>query len=118
MGLTSCILKFAAPVPKITRYEKYLFIGPHPDDIEIGKQYVEVVFDVDGFTHNGFYYQPLKEQVSKYMIYGLLPNNCYIYGKQYTFHIGLDLSSVYHKITFAPSVGDWETKIYENNDTF
>ena len=36
MGLTSCILKFAAPVPKITRYEKYLFIGPHPDDIEIG----------------------------------------------------------------------------------
>ena len=39
-------------------------------------------------------------------------------GEQYTFHIGLDLSSVYHKITFAPSVGDWETKIYENNDTF
>ncbi len=39
-------------------------------------------------------------------------------GKQYTFHIGLDLSSIYKQITFAPSVGDWETKIYENNEDF
>ena len=89
-----------------------------PDDIEIGKQCVEVIYDVEGFTHNGFYYEPLKEQVAKYMLYGLLPDNVFAYGKQYTFHIGLDLSSVYHQITFAPSVGDWETKIYENNDDF
>ena len=89
-----------------------------PDDIEIGKQYVEVIYDVDGFTHNGFYYQPLKGQVSKYMLYGLLPDNTFVYGKQYTFHIGMDLSSVYHQITFAPSIGDWETSIYENNDDF
>ncbi len=33
-------------------------------------------------------------------------------------HIGLDLSSVFHQITFAPSIGDWETKIYEQNDDF
>ncbi len=39
-------------------------------------------------------------------------------GKQYTFHIGLDLSSVYHEITFAPTVGEWETHIYENNEDF
>ena len=39
-------------------------------------------------------------------------------GKQYTFHIGLDLSSVYKQITFTPSVSEWETKIYENNDDF
>lgn len=89
-----------------------------PDEIEIGKQYVEVVFDVDGFEHGGFYYAPLKEQVFKYMLYGLLPNNEFVYGKQYTFHIGLDLSSIYKQITFAPSVGDWETKIYENNEDF
>lgn len=89
-----------------------------PDDIEIGKQCVEVVYDVEGFTHNGFNYPPLKNQVAKYMLYGLLPNNEFVYGKQYTFHIGLDLSSVYHEITFAPAVGDWETKIYENNDDF
>lgn len=36
MGLTKLILKFAAPLPKIESYERYLFIGPHPDDIEIG----------------------------------------------------------------------------------
>ena len=79
---------------------------------------MEVVFDVEGFTYNGFYYGPLEIQVAKYMLYGLLPNNEFIYGRQYAFHIGLDLSSVYHTITFAPSVSDWETKIYENNDTF
>lgn len=36
MGLTKAILKFAAPLPKIVEQERFLFIGPHPDDIEIG----------------------------------------------------------------------------------
>ncbi len=36
MSLTGMILKYAAPVPKIESFERYLFIGPHPDDIEIG----------------------------------------------------------------------------------
>lgn len=36
MGLTKLILKFAAPLPRIENYERYLFLGPHPDDIEIG----------------------------------------------------------------------------------
>ena len=89
-----------------------------PDEIEIGKQYVEVIYDVEGFTLNNFYYEPLKEQRAKYMLYGLLPDNVFVYGRQYTFHIGLDLSSVYSQITFAPAVSDWETKIYENNDNF
>jgi len=89
-----------------------------PDEIRYGTQFVEVVYDVEGFTHNGFYYEPLKEQVARYLLYGLLPDNVFVYGRQYTFHIGIDLSSVYKEITFAPSVGDWETKIYENNDDF
>ncbi len=36
MGLTRIALKIAAPVPKVENYNRYLFIGPHPDDIEIG----------------------------------------------------------------------------------
>ena len=36
MGLTSVVLKFAAPAPQIMDFSRYLFIGPHPDDIEIG----------------------------------------------------------------------------------
>lgn len=89
-----------------------------PDEIEYGKQFVEVVYDVEGFELNGTYYPPLEDQVARYMLYGLLPDNVFVYGRQYTFHIGIDLSSVYQEITFAPSVGDWETKIYENNDDF
>ena len=89
-----------------------------PDEIEMGKQFVEVFFDVDGFTLNGFAYPPLEHQHAKYMLYGLLPDNVFVYGRQYTFHIGLDLSSIYSEITFAPSVSGWETKIFENNDNF
>ena len=36
MGLTKRILKIAAPVPRIEAFTRYLFIGPHPDDIELG----------------------------------------------------------------------------------
>ena len=36
MSLTRLALKIAAPLPKLEAYDRYLFIGPHPDDIEIG----------------------------------------------------------------------------------
>lgn len=36
MGITNLALRIAAPVPKINSFERYLFVGPHPDDIEIG----------------------------------------------------------------------------------
>ena len=36
MSLTSLILKRAAPAPKPEGFDRFLFIGPHPDDIEIG----------------------------------------------------------------------------------
>lgn len=36
MGITQGVLKLAAPLPKLERFDSYLFIGPHPDDIEIG----------------------------------------------------------------------------------
>ncbi len=29
------ILKSVAPIPQLTRFERYLFLGPHPDDIEV-----------------------------------------------------------------------------------
>ncbi|MDO4500919.1 MAG: PIG-L family deacetylase [Erysipelotrichaceae bacterium] len=34
--LTRTIIKYAAPLPKIESFKRFLFIGPHPDDIEIG----------------------------------------------------------------------------------
>ena len=36
MGLAKQIIRAAAPLPAIEQYESFLFIGPHPDDIEIG----------------------------------------------------------------------------------
>ena len=36
MSITRLVLHRAAPVPRIEDYENFLFLGPHPDDIEIG----------------------------------------------------------------------------------
>ena len=36
MSLLKAVLKAAAPLPKLVNFSRYLFIGPHPDDIEIG----------------------------------------------------------------------------------
>jgi len=89
-----------------------------PDRIIMGKQYIEAVFDVDGFTLNGETYGPLEGQVFRYPVYGILPGNTMAPGKQYTFHLGMDLASIYREISFTARIGDWETKIYENNMDF
>lgn len=102
-----------------------------PEDIKMGKQYIEVVFDVDEFDYNGQHYKGLKNQVQKFPLYGVLPGNSCICGKQYTFHLGLDLGSLYQPIEFTASVADWnstygvdinsvwgENKIYEDNEFF
>jgi len=36
MSVSSLILRLASPLPKPEAFSRYLFIGPHPDDIEIG----------------------------------------------------------------------------------
>ena len=36
MSITKLALKFAAPLPKLEKQQRFLFVGPHPDDIEIG----------------------------------------------------------------------------------
>lgn len=104
-----------ALVDKFSQSYRYYAI---PDEIKIGKQFIKVEYDIDSFTLNGFEYPRLEGVVAKFMLYGVLPDNVMVYGRQYTFHLGLDLSSVYSEITFSPSVSEWETRIYENNDIF
>ena len=36
MKLLKAIIRLAAPLPHIEKYDRFLFIGPHPDDIEVG----------------------------------------------------------------------------------
>ena len=106
---------YDALVDRMMESHRYYSI---PDEIEMGKQCVEVVYDVDSFTIGGYTYQAFKDQVARYMLYGVLPDNVMEYGKQYTFHLGLDTGKLYQQVAFSASVSDWETKIYENNDDF
>ena len=48
MGLTSLALRFAAPLPQIETFQRVLFIGPHPDDIEIGAGATAARFCAEG----------------------------------------------------------------------
>lgn len=104
-----------ALVPRMAESSRFYAI---PDDVILGRQYVEAEFDVEGFEYEGEHFAPLPGQIRKYLIYGILPGNTMIPGKQYTFHIGLDLSSIYREISFGAAVDEWETKIYENNEDF
>ena len=36
MSLLRFILRIAAPAPRVEAFDRYLFLGPHPDDIEVG----------------------------------------------------------------------------------
>lgn len=36
MSLTRLAIRLACPLPKLEEFRRFLFIGPHPDDIEIG----------------------------------------------------------------------------------
>ena len=36
MSITRLALRFAAPAPRVESFDRFLFIGPHPDDIEVG----------------------------------------------------------------------------------
>jgi len=36
MSLTSLVLRYAARIPRLESMDRFLFVGPHPDDIEIG----------------------------------------------------------------------------------
>ena len=36
MSVIRMLLKTAVPIPKIEKHKRFLFVGPHPDDIEIG----------------------------------------------------------------------------------
>lgn len=36
MSITKLALKLAAPLPGLEGFKRFLFVGPHPDDIEIG----------------------------------------------------------------------------------
>ena len=47
MSLTRLALRIAAPAPQVEDYQRYLFVGPHPDDIEIGAGAFRIHFEIN-----------------------------------------------------------------------
>ena len=48
MSLLKQVIRLAAPTPELTNYQRFLFIGPHPDDIEIGAGATAARFAAEG----------------------------------------------------------------------
>ena len=48
MSLTRLALRLAAPVPQVESFDRILFVGPHPDDIEIGAGATAAKFAASG----------------------------------------------------------------------
>lgn len=36
ISITKLAINLTSPLPELDSFNRYLFIGPHPDDIEIG----------------------------------------------------------------------------------
>lgn len=48
MGFTRLAVKLAVKLPEIEKFSRFLFIGPHPDDIEIGAGATAARFAAEG----------------------------------------------------------------------
>ena len=81
-----------------------------PEVLKEGKHYVEVVYDVDEFEYDGMRYPASKSQKQSVTLAGVIPDDTFELGLQYTFVLGLNLSSVYRTIEFSASVDEWDGK--------
>lgn len=78
-----------------------------PEELKAGKHYVEVTFDVDSFDYDGVHYQATTGKSQRIPLSGVIPDDTFELGLQYTFVLGLNLSSVYRTIEFSASVDEW-----------
>lgn len=78
-----------------------------PEELEMGKHFVEVVIDVDEFDYDGVHYPALKGKLLRIPLWNVIPENTFEMGLQYTFTVGIDLNSLFDKIEFSASVDDW-----------
>ena len=84
-----------------------------PEELTEGKHFLEVVFDVDPFDYEGSHYGALAGRTNKIPLSGVIPDDTFELGLQYTFTLGVNLNSVYKAVQFSATVQDWE----ENYDS-
>lgn len=81
-----------------------------PELLKSDKHYVEVIFDVDGFEYDGTYYRGVSGKSQIIPLSGVVPDDFFELGLQYTFVLGMNLGTVYRTIEFSASVDDWVNK--------
>ena len=81
-----------------------------PEELAEGKHFVEVFFDVDSFTYDGFRYRSKTGASQIIPLSGVVPEDMFELGLQYTFVLGMNLGTVYRPIEFTATVQDWEAK--------
>lgn len=79
-----------------------------PEELRDRKHYVEVIFDVDSFEYDGTHYRGLTGQSQSIPLSGIIPDDFFELGLQYTFVLGMNLGTVYRPIEFTASVEDYE----------
>jgi len=79
-----------------------------PEVLTEGKHFLEVVFDVDSFDYEGSHYGALAGRTNIIPLSGIVPDNMFELGLQYTFTLGVNLNSVYKAVQFSATVQDWE----------
>lgn len=82
-----------------------------PEVLMAKEHFVEILFDVDAFDYDGDLY-PASAGISQIVpLSGVIPDDMFEMGLQYTFTLGLNLSSIYRPIEFSASVNDWSEKV-------
>ena len=81
-----------------------------PEELKEGKHYVEVIFDVDPFDYDGTHYRGATGMSQMIPLSGVIPDDVFELGLQYTFVLGMNLCTVYRPIEFTATVDDWEFK--------
>lgn len=104
---------FAAGDSLAARENQAAVLSCIPDTLERNKQVVEVVFEVEGFTLNGFHYETQKDVKKWISLTDLTDEPQLKTGESYVFDIGINLNEIFKEITFSPSTEDWNT-VYSN----
>ena len=81
-----------------------------PEKLKEGRHYVEVVFDVDPFDYDGTHYNGSTGKTQIIPLSGVVPDDIFETGLQYTFVLGMNLCTVYRPIEFSASVEDYKLK--------
>ena len=81
-----------------------------PELLKSDKHFVEVIFDVDSFVYDGTFYRGVTGKSQKIPLSGVVPDDFFELGLQYTFVLGMNLGTVYRTIEFSALVDDWANK--------